>query len=410
MPTGETLTRQLLSVIHVLQVAELVQQNLTVAAQDAGEISFWVAKTIWGWFTNRFTCVSHDADWSDDHDHDFITVRSISYEKTGQCGAHVVVAMRLRRCRNLCNNSSSFCVSFILSARLTRSIIGTHGLSGEWNQTTTTHHYHNNIFRYSQYTLYTCPFKFNLQLFNHLFLKYWYMLIHIDWYVQYWPFPTCCQGTAIWVPWETKSVCGSLATITAAKRVEICQWKFLKIYHFNSSFNVYTAVVAKHTTWHGCHCQPKTCEKISKYRLHQHIKIILTYQWVWISSRINANQVWQFMWTCVKSKHSLAGKSGRWRPVITRARIETQSKLKHVKTGPVGNPAVRSCPFKHSWLFKQGFLFYIMSRRTILFIDVSAFWPETLHVTSPNVGLTFLGKYKQTKSPLAKPQLYSLCV
>ena len=40
MPTGETLTRQLLSVIHVLQVAELVQQNLTVAAQDAGEISF----------------------------------------------------------------------------------------------------------------------------------------------------------------------------------------------------------------------------------------------------------------------------------------------------------------------------------------------------------------------------------
>ena len=62
MPTGETLTRQLLSVIHVLQVAELVQQNLTVAAQDAGEISFWVAKTIWGWFTNRFTCVSHDAD------------------------------------------------------------------------------------------------------------------------------------------------------------------------------------------------------------------------------------------------------------------------------------------------------------------------------------------------------------
>ena len=92
--------------------------------------------------------------------------------------------MRLRRCRNLCNNSSSFCVSFILSARLTRSIIGTHGLSGEWNQTTTTHHYHNNIFRYSQYTLYTCPFKFNLQLFNHVLLKYWYMLIHIDWYVQ----------------------------------------------------------------------------------------------------------------------------------------------------------------------------------------------------------------------------------
>ena len=40
MPTGETLTRQLLSVIHVLQVAELVQQNLPVAAQDAGEISF----------------------------------------------------------------------------------------------------------------------------------------------------------------------------------------------------------------------------------------------------------------------------------------------------------------------------------------------------------------------------------
>lgn len=39
MPTGETLTRQLLSVIHVLQVAELVQQNLTVAAQDTGEIS-----------------------------------------------------------------------------------------------------------------------------------------------------------------------------------------------------------------------------------------------------------------------------------------------------------------------------------------------------------------------------------
>ena len=178
----------------------------------------------------------------------------------------------------------------------------------------------------------------------------------------------------------------------------------------NSSFNVYTAVVAKHTTWHGCHCQPKTCEKISKYRLHQHIKIILTYQWVWISSRINANQVWQFMWACVKSKHSVAGKSGRWNPVITRARIETQSKLKHVKTGPVGNPAVRSCPFKHSWLFKQGFLFYIMSCRTILFIDVPAFWPETLHVTSPNVGLTFLGKYKQTKSPLAKPQLYSLCV